>query len=84
MSLNPAVISVVPQARAHDPAVQLAPELTVVIPTFNERVNIEPMIERLRTALVDRNWEVIFVDDDSPDGTATAVRYVGENDRRVA
>jgi len=83
MSLNPAVISVVPQAPARDPAVQLAPELTVVIPTFNERGNIEPMIERLRTALVDRNWEVIFVDDDSPDGTAAAVRSAGENDRRV-
>jgi dolichol-phosphate mannosyltransferase len=46
-----------------------APELAVVIPTLNERDNIEPLIERLQTALSGIHWEVIFVDDDSRDGT---------------
>src|SRR5262245_29724488 len=44
-------------------------ELTVVIPTRNERDNIVPLCDRLRVALGAVDWEVIFVDDDSSDGT---------------
>ncbi|MGH7089990.1 MAG: glycosyltransferase, partial [Stellaceae bacterium] len=58
-------------------------ELSVVVPTFNERSNIEPLYERLVQALAGRAWEVIFVDDDSPDGTADAVRALARRDRRV-
>ncbi len=50
------------------------PELTVVVPTFNERENIRPLYERLSAALEGTAWEVVFVDDDSPDGTAREVR----------
>ena len=39
-------------------------ELTVVVPTFNERDNIEPLLRRLERALEGISWEVIFVDDD--------------------
>ncbi|HWB48547.1 MAG TPA: glycosyltransferase family 2 protein [Stellaceae bacterium] len=54
---------------------ELAPvELAVVIPTLNERDNIPLIVERLNRALAGIAWEVIFVDDDSPDGTAEAVR----------
>lgn len=60
-----------------------APELTVVVPTFNERENVAILVERLRTTLVGCNWEVIFVDDNSPDGTAAEVRNIGKMDRRV-
>jgi hypothetical protein len=38
--------------------------LSVVIPTFNEAANVEPLIERLYKVLEGVNWEVIFVDDD--------------------
>jgi dolichol-phosphate mannosyltransferase len=51
-------------------------ELTVVVPTFNERGNIEPLVEKLERVLVGIEWEAIFVDDDSPDETAAAVRAV--------
>src|SRR5580693_9372884 len=51
-----------------------APELAVVIPTLNERDNIPIIVERLNRALAGIRWEAIFVDDDSPDGTADAVR----------
>jgi dolichol-phosphate mannosyltransferase len=49
-------------------------ELAVIIPTFNERDNIEPLLERLTAALPGVCWEAIFVDDDSTDGTASVVR----------
>ncbi len=45
-------------------------ELTVVVPTFNERDNIEVLLARLDAALRGIAWEVVYVDDDSPDGTA--------------
>jgi dolichol-phosphate mannosyltransferase len=49
-------------------------ELTVVIPVLNECDNVALMVERLTRALAGIRWEAIFVDDDSPDGTADFVR----------
>ena len=60
-----------------------APELTVVIPTFKERHNVAQIIDHVRNVLSGCDWEVIFADDDSPDGTAALVRSIGEHDRRV-
>ena len=76
-------ISAIPDADVPDTPAQPAPELTVVIPTFKERDNVVRMVECLRRVLVGRDWEVILVDDDSPDGTATKVDTIGERDRRV-
>ena len=59
------------------------PELTVVIPTFNERANIPVLVERLHGVLAGAAWEVIFVDDDSPDGTVAIVEAICEEDPRV-
>ena len=59
------------------------PELCVVVPTFNERDNIDILIERLDRVLQGIDWEVVFVDDDSPDGTARHVRALAERDRRT-
>lgn len=59
------------------------PELAVIIPTFNERPNILPLLERLGLALDGIDWEAIFVDDNSPDGTALAARAAAQDDRRV-
>jgi dolichol-phosphate mannosyltransferase len=50
------------------------PELSVIVPTFNERDNVEPLLLRLEAALCGIEWEVIYVDDDSPDGTANKIR----------
>ncbi len=60
-----------------------APDLTVVVPTFNERENIPLLCERLSNVLAGIAWEAIFVDDDSPDGTADAVRAIARRDVRV-
>src|SRR5947207_7275427 len=59
------------------------PELCVVVPTFNERDNVDILIQRLDRALLGIDWEAVFVDDDSPDGTAEHVRVIGERDRRA-
>ncbi|HEY1751538.1 MAG TPA: glycosyltransferase family 2 protein [Caulobacteraceae bacterium] len=58
-------------------------ELTVVAPTFNERGNVERLVEKLDAALGGLRWEVIFVDDDSPDGTAELVKQIAARDGRV-
>lgn len=59
------------------------PELTVIVPTRNERDNVIPLYERLCAALGTRNWEMLVVDDDSNDGTAEVVRWLAGHDRRV-
>jgi len=60
-----------------------APELSVVVPTFKERDNVPLLVAKLGAALPGVDWEVIFVDDNSPDGTAAAARAIGETDARV-
>jgi dolichol-phosphate mannosyltransferase len=59
------------------------PELTVVIPTLNECDNVGLLVELLDAALDTVDWEVIFVDDDSPDGTSERIRDISRRDRRV-
>jgi dolichol-phosphate mannosyltransferase len=59
------------------------PDLTVVIPTYNERDNIRPLVDALGMALQGIHWEALFVDDDSPDGTASAVRAIAQDDARI-
>ena len=65
------------------PSISQGPELTVVVPTFNERDNIGPLIDRLRVTLTGIKWEVIFVDDDSKDGTTDHIRSLAQADTRV-
>ncbi|HPE31622.1 MAG TPA: glycosyltransferase family 2 protein [Parvularculaceae bacterium] len=59
------------------------PELSVIIPTFNESENVDPLIEKLSAALSGIHWEAIFVDDDSPDGTARLIRERALQDSRI-
>jgi dolichol-phosphate mannosyltransferase len=61
----------------------MATELVVVIPTFNERDNIAPLLDKLARALDGVRWEVVFVDDDSTDGTVAELERVCTADRRV-
>ena len=59
------------------------PELTVIVPTRNEHDNVRPVYEALCRTLQGIDWEVIFVDDDSQDGTPEAVCRLANLDRRV-
>lgn len=71
MSVSPSNLA---EAQTRTPGQTL--ELAVVIPTFNERSNVLPLIGLLETALQGIEYELIFVDDDSPDGTAEFVRQI--------
>ena len=65
------------------PAASGGVELSVVVPTFNEARNVGEMVCRLDACLAGIAWEVIFVDDNSPDSTAEVVRGIAAHDRRV-
>ena len=64
---------------------QPSPRVSIVLPTFNEANNIEPLIERTLLALggYPGGVEVVVVDDNSPDGTWRLVATRANSDRRV-
>jgi dolichol-phosphate mannosyltransferase len=57
--------------------------LAIVVPTFNEADNVHELFRRLDATLGATGWEIIFVDDDSPDGTSKAARDMARGDLRV-
>ena len=59
------------------------PQLSVVIPTFNERDNVVKLFRRLETTLAGIPFEAVFVDDNSPDGTWEILRTLSREDGRV-
>lgn len=61
----------------------MSTDLTIVVPTFNEAGNIEAIISSVQNALTEISWEIIFVDDDSPDGTADLVKDIAKDDSRI-
>jgi len=65
------------------PQAAVAPQLSVIVPTFNERDNVATLFRRLETALAGVSFEVVFVDDNSPDGTWNVVRALARQDSRV-
>ena len=58
-------------------------ELAIVVPTYNEKSNVVEVLGALEKALRGVRWEVVFVDDDSPDGTASQVREFALRESRV-
>ncbi|HEX2363950.1 MAG TPA: glycosyltransferase family 2 protein [Bradyrhizobium sp.] len=59
------------------------PVLSVVVPTFNERDNVAKLYRKLEATLTGIAWEVVFVDDNSPDQTWEVVRDLARQDSRV-
>jgi len=62
---------------------EAGPDLTIVVPTLNERDNVGPLVDRLDRLLDGVDWEAVFVDDDSADGTAEHLRDLARADRRI-
>lgn len=57
--------------------------LSIIAPTYNEVDNVIPFIERVKSTLSDLDWEIVFVDDNSADGTALRVFDYAANEPRV-
>ncbi len=73
-------------AQADPPAIRSSAnsaELTIIVPTFNESGNVEPLLAQLDAALRGIDWEVVYVDDNSPDGTAAKIRAFAQTDPRI-
>jgi dolichol-phosphate mannosyltransferase len=73
------------EADAHPAPARAAatPLLSIIVPTFDEKDNVEELVRRIDRALGGTPWEILFVDDDSPDGTAETVRSLAKMDPRV-
>ena len=57
--------------------------LSVVLPTYNERESIAPLIQKLFSISGVYDLEILIVDDDSTDGTAELVKELARNDNRI-
>ncbi len=58
-------------------------ELSIIVPTYKEIDNIADVVKHVHVCLEGVAWELIFVDDDSPDGTADRVREIARTDPHV-
>ena len=57
--------------------------ISIIIPTFNEVKNIRSLINNLANLLNNLDYEIIVVDDDSPDGTANEVNKLMEQNKNI-
>jgi dolichol-phosphate mannosyltransferase len=64
-------------------APEVRPTLSVIVPTYREAANVPVLFERLKTALDGLPWEMVVVDDDSPDGTADVAYAIARQDPRL-
>jgi dolichol-phosphate mannosyltransferase len=51
--------------------------VSVIVPTYNEAGSLPLLVERLSKAFADGQWELVVVDDGSPDGTADVAERLG-------
>ena len=73
--MSPASASAMPTA--------VPAQLTLVIPTYNEAENINPLLDRVSKVLTGLDWEIIFVDDDSSDATREHIYQRAADDKRI-
>ena len=59
------------------------PSLSIVIPTYNEKNNISKILEKLKKSLKSSTYEIIFVDDNSPDGTSFEIKKFIKNSSKI-
>ena len=60
-----------------------APRVSIIIPTYNEVDNVRQLIRELHDALQGMDYQIVVVDDNSPDGTYYAVKHIAERDSRI-
>ena len=59
------------------------PTVSVIVPTYRESANIPILFERIKRVLDGAPWELVVVDDDSPDGTSSVAFALAAEDRRI-
>jgi len=57
--------------------------LSIVLPTYNERENLPILLERISAACSSLKYEVIIVDDNSPDGTFELAKELSKRNKQV-
>jgi dolichol-phosphate mannosyltransferase len=65
------------------PVLLAGPEISIIVPTYNEAGNVAELVHRIEETLAGVAWEVIVVDDDSADGTAEIVNRLARTDHRI-
>ena len=58
-------------------------ELSIIVPTLNEVGNIELLCNKISTVLKAVNWEIIFVDDNSTDGTKAVLDKISSQHQNI-
>ncbi|GBQ10882.1 glycosyltransferase family 2 protein [Swaminathania salitolerans] len=61
----------------------LPADVTLIVPCYNEAENVSALVRGVRKALDGISWELVFVDDDSPDGTSSEVVREAQDDPRI-
>ena len=59
------------------------PELSIIVPTYNERPNLVALLQALESSLEGLDYEVVIVDDDSPDDTSALARSLAQQNSAV-
>jgi len=65
------------------PATEGSPALTIVVPVFQNAPTLEPLAERIARSVTDISYELLFVDDASPDEAVQVLRRLADRDGRV-
>jgi dolichol-phosphate mannosyltransferase len=61
----------------------LPEKVLIIVPTYNERENIKPLVNGIFSSLKDYDVNILFIDDGSPDGTADEIRELQKEDERI-
>lgn len=63
--------------------IEMKPTLSVVVCVYNEAENIMPLLKKISDALTGINYEIVYVDDGSTDGTLDRLKSSGYNNLRI-